>query len=75
MLGVANRHGLAPEPPAQLVATATRPLTSAGSAQAAVAAAATELSVPPEIAAHLAPWPDSSSTAARYHCNRPQAGS
>jgi thioredoxin reductase len=51
---VAKRHGLAPELPAQLVATATRHLTSAGSAHAAVAAAAAELDVPPDIAAHLA---------------------
>src|SRR5829696_5608124 len=51
---VASRHGLAPELPAQLMAAATKHLSTAGSAQAAVAAAAAELSIPREIASHLA---------------------
>jgi thioredoxin reductase len=51
---IATRNGLAPEIPARLVSAATRHLATAGSARAAVEAAATELGLDSEVAAQLA---------------------
>jgi hypothetical protein len=50
----AERYGLAPDIPARLVATTLRHLPAAGGVEPAVQAAAAELGISGEVAAHLA---------------------